>query len=284
MKKSAVKQKPKFNDGLPEILSPRDDKVFRIFFTKNPDAFKAMLASIVKLPDDDLGEIIFIDPHVYPDHADGKIGVLDIKIRVKSKKAIDVEMQKEKIAYLRERVVFYLSGMIREQSASGDDKYEKINRVISVIITNHAVIDEDDAHHHRFTLYDPEARYEFTDLMEVHIIELPKLPKTEDGSDLWNWMKFLTVETKEDLKMIAPKSPIFEKAANTLLEFSEDEIARDRIRRIKMAEADERIRLTEAKREGMEKGMEKGGNEILALLKKGMSVEEAEKTFFEKFT
>jgi hypothetical protein len=31
---------------------------------------------------------------------------------------------------------------------------------------------------------------------------------------------------------------------------------------------------------GMEKGIEKGGNEILALLKKGMSVAEAEKTFF----
>jgi predicted transposase/invertase (TIGR01784 family) len=126
---------------LPEILSPIDNKVFRMFFTKSPDVLKAMLASVIRLPEDDLrGEIVFSDPHVYPDHADGKIGVLDIKIRVKSKKSIDVEMQKEKIAYLRKRVVFYSSGMIREQSAAGDDEYEKINRVISVVITNHAVL------------------------------------------------------------------------------------------------------------------------------------------------
>jgi predicted transposase/invertase (TIGR01784 family) len=246
-----------------------------------------MLASVVKLPEDDLrGEIVFSDPHVYPDHADGKIGVLDIKIRVKSKKVIDVEMQKEKIAYLRERVVFYSSGTIREQSAAGDDEYEKINRVISVVITNHPVITEDNAHHHRFTLYDPETRLEFTDLIEIHIIELPKLPKTDDGSDLWKWMKFLTAETREDLKMIAQQSPILEKAANTLLAFSEDEIARDRIRRIKMAEADKRIQIMEAKREGREEGREEGRDEgreegrekerakIIKLIEEGRSAEE----------
>jgi hypothetical protein len=32
----------------------------------------------------------------------------------------------------------------------------------------------------------------------------------------------------------------------------------------------------------MEKGIGLGGEEVLALLKKGMSVEEAEKTFYEK--
>jgi hypothetical protein len=69
--------------------------------------------------------------------------------------------------------------------------------------------------------------------------------------------------------MIAQQSPILEKAAKTLLAFSEDEIARDRIRRIKMAEADKRIQIMEAKREGME--------EVFTLLKKGISVEEVEK-------
>jgi hypothetical protein len=69
--------------------------------------------------------------------------------------------------------------------------------------------------------------------------------------------------------MIAQQSPILEKAANTLLEFSEDEIARDRIRRIKMAEADKRIQIMEARKEGRE--------EVFTLLKKGISVEEVEK-------
>jgi hypothetical protein len=61
-----------------------------------------------------------------------------------------------------------------------------------------------------------------------------------------------------------------EKAANTLLAFSEDEIARDRIRRIKMAEADKRIQIMEAKREGMEKERAK----IIKLIEEGHSAEE----------
>jgi hypothetical protein len=73
--------------------------------------------------------------------------------------------------------------------------------------------------------------------------------------------------------MIAQQSPILEKAANTLLAFSEDEIARDRIRRIKMAEADKRIQIMEAKREGREEGMD----EIIKLIEKGLSVDEIKK-------
>jgi hypothetical protein len=77
--------------------------------------------------------------------------------------------------------------------------------------------------------------------------------------------------------MIAQQSPILEKAANTLLAFSEDEIARDRIRRIKMAEADKRIQIMEAKREGMEEGREEGMDEIIKLIEKGLSVDEIKK-------
>jgi predicted transposase/invertase (TIGR01784 family) len=266
------KQKSVPKKDRPEILSLKDDNAFRIFFAPRPDLLKYLLQSVIRLPNDDFDEIVIVDPHVYPDHPDWKYGVLDIKIRVRSKKVIDVEMQKEKITHLRERVVFYTSGMIREQAVSGDD-YENIKRVISVIITNHPVIAGDNAYHHRYTLYDPETRSEFTDLIEIHILELPKLPKTEDGSDLWNWMKFLTAKTKKELEMIAEKSPTLEKAAKSLLEFSEDEVARYRLERMRLAATDERLRREEAVAKGREEGMDK----IIELIEKGLSVDEIKK-------
>jgi predicted transposase/invertase (TIGR01784 family) len=271
-RKKMPKQKSATPKDRPEILSPKDDNVFRMFFAPRPDLLKSLLQSVIRLPDDEFEEIVVVDPHVYPDHPDWKYGVLDIKIRVRSKKILEVEMQKEKLTHLRERVVFYTSGMIREQAISGG-KYENIQRVISVIITNHPVIAGDDAYHHRYTLYDPETRSEFTDLIEIHILELPKLPKAEDGSDLWNWMKFLTAKTKKELEMIAEKSPTLEKAAKSLLEVSEDEVARYRLERMRLAANDERLRREEARAEGMEKGIEK----VFSLLKKGVSIEEAEK-------
>ena len=52
-------------------------------------------------------------------------------------------------------------------------------------------------------LYDPDNKVEFTDIIEVNTLELKKLPETEDGTELWNRLKFLSAERKEDLDMIA---------------------------------------------------------------------------------
>lgn len=241
----------RFNDGLPEILPPIYDIVFKLVFAKRPDLLKPLLKSVISLPDDDYGEIEIVDPNIYPEHVDEKLGVLDIKVVLKSKTVIDVEMQREKVACLRERVLFYCSGMVREQVVSGDD-YDSIKRVIGVTITNHVMIPEDGAYHHRYTLYDPETRSEFTDLLEVHILELPKLPLTDDGGELWWWMRFLTVRTKEELAMIAEKSPMLEKAAARLTEVSEDMHTRHRLESYRLYEMDQRVKARVAAREAEE--------------------------------
>jgi len=239
---------PRFNDGLPEILPPIYDIVFKLVFAKRPDLLKPLLKSVISLPDGDYGEIEIVDPNIYPEHIDEKLGVLDIKVVLKSKTVIDVEMQREKVACLRERVLFYCSGMLREQVVSGDD-YDSIKRVIGVTITNHVMIPEDGAYHHRYTLYDPETRSEFTDLLEVHILELPKLSLVDDGSELWWWMRFLTVRTKEELAMIAEKNPVLEKAAARLTEVSEDMHTRHRLESYRLYEMDQRVKARAAKRE-----------------------------------
>jgi len=241
---------PRFNDGLPEILPPIYDIVFKLVFAKRPDLLRPLLKSVISLPDGDYGEIEIVDPNIYPEHVDEKLGVLDIKVVLRSKTVIDVEMQKEKVACLRERVLFYCSGMLREQVVSGND-YDSIKRVIGVTITNHVMIPEDGAYHHRYTLYDPETRSEFTDLLEVHILELPKL-SLDDGSDLWWWMRFLTVRTKKELAMIAEKSPMLEKAAARLTEVSEDMHTRHRLESYRLYEMDQRVKARQAKREAEE--------------------------------
>ena len=278
------KTKSRFNDGLPEILSPMYDIVFKQIFATREDLLRPFLKSVIGLSDDELEGLVVIDPHLYPEHADGKLGVMDIKVLLKSSKVIDVEMQQKKITHLRERILSYISGMVREQIGSGDD-YECIKRVITITITGHPLIEGDDVYHHRYTLYDPETRSEFTDLIEVHILELPKLPKKDDGSDLWWWMKYIMVERKEQLKMIAEKGPIMAKAATRLLEISEDEHTRHRLESYRRFEMDNRVMLKEAKAEGREegwaKGIEKGMAEerekLIALIEKGVPLDEIKK-------
>lgn len=270
--KTTAKTKRRFNDKLPEILPPRHDIVFKLVFAMCPELLKQLLKSLLGLPAGDFGKVVVVDPHVYPDRADGKVGVLDIKVTLRSKKRVNVEMQSKKIAHLRERVLFYCSGMVKEQVVSGDD-YDKIKRVVSITITNHVVIPGDGEYHHRYTLYDPETRSEFTDLLEVHILELSKLPKRDDGSDVWKWMKFLTVNTKEELAMLAEKSPALKKAADRLSEVSENAQVRARLASIELYEMDQRVMMREAVEEGVQKGVAR----MFSLLEKGYSPVEAKK-------
>jgi predicted transposase/invertase (TIGR01784 family) len=58
--------------------------------------------------------------------------------------------------------------------------------------------------------------------LEVHILELPKLPQ-DDGSGLWDWLKFLNAKTEEELTMLAEKNPQVGKAVAKLMVLSEDE-------------------------------------------------------------
>jgi hypothetical protein len=111
----------------------------------------------------------------------------------------------------------------------------------------------------------------------VHVLELPKLPAEDDGSDLWAWMKFIDVEDRKELDMIAEKDPEIGKAAARLLEISQDAETRLRIEFERRWEADQRVERRAAVREGEEKGMEKGMKKIIGLLKKGVSLDEIER-------
>ncbi|MCL2052770.1 MAG: Rpn family recombination-promoting nuclease/putative transposase, partial [Lachnospiraceae bacterium] len=112
-----------------------------------------------------------------------------------------------------------------EQISSGRD-YEEIKKVISILIADYELIDNSPKYHHRFTLYDTENKVEFTDLIEINTLELEKLPQVEDGTMLWNWLKFLSSENEEDFEMVAEKNPQIKNAVERLAEISSDEETR----------------------------------------------------------
>jgi predicted transposase/invertase (TIGR01784 family) len=125
---------------------------------------------------------------------------------------------------MRNRLVFYDSSLIAGQIDTGNE-FKTLKRVISILITDYVLIPESPLYHHRFTLYDPRAAVEFTDLLEIRTLELPKLPEIPDVY-LWSWLRFFKAETKEELDMVAKTSPAIQKATAKVLKLSKDERAR----------------------------------------------------------
>ena len=83
---------------------------------------------------------------------------------------------------------------------------------------------EDDECYRRISFCDVKTGKEYTDLMEMHILELPKLPPEQKSeTDLMQWMRFLNGKRREDFEKMAKKNSCFEEAYKELDKLSADE-------------------------------------------------------------
>jgi len=189
------------------FLSPCNDLVFKLLFgdARNTGPLTDFLKATLDLPVEDFLDIVLVDPHLTGESVDDKRGILDVKAKTATGKMIDIEIQVTERPQMRERIVFYLSRMVAEQIGRGES-YRKIERSICILITDYVQIPENGCYHNRYRLYDPKSGSEFTDLMEVNTLELPKLPHNTDGTALWDWLKFLAARQEKELAG-CPKTP-----------------------------------------------------------------------------
>jgi predicted transposase/invertase (TIGR01784 family) len=209
------------------FLSPRNDAVFKMLFgdTQDTSLLTAFLESTLDLPPEEYAEVRVIDPHSLRDLPDDKQSVLDVKVRTTGGKRINIEIQIANQPDLRERIVFYLSRMVTEQLSQGEE-YQKIQRSICILITDHVLIHKNKVYHNCYRLRDAQTGSEFTKLLEIDTLELPKLPKEANGTALCDWLKFLDARKEEELTMLKERNPQVGKAVDRLLALSEDEAAR----------------------------------------------------------
>ncbi|MDR2819014.1 MAG: Rpn family recombination-promoting nuclease/putative transposase [Desulfovibrio sp.] len=241
--------KQKTTANLPP-LSPKDDFVFRKLFgdQNHIDMVVDFLKSFVKLPDKDYAEITIADPKMVPPTKDGKTCILDLKLRTRAGEIIHVEIQRDDTGEMRERMAVYGSYLLSAQLASGKP-YKSVKRVISVLITDFHLLDETTDYYTDFCLRNRDGSIVLTDVIEFHILELRKIPQSEDGKEVWRWLKFLSASTEEELTMLQQTYTELQKPVARLMEMSADEIVRhqkdawDRARRDEEA----RIRLAEAR-------------------------------------
>jgi predicted transposase/invertase (TIGR01784 family) len=241
------------------FLSPKSDLVFKLLFgdSKSIDILTDFLKSVLRLPVDEYDEVAIVDPHLLREYVGDKLGILDVKVKTKTMKTIDVEIQVLPYPELKSRIVYYSAKMITEQVGAGED-YSQIKQVISIIITDYTLIPENDRYHNCYTLYDPKTQSELTDIIEINTLELSKLPESEDGTNLWNWMKFLSAQKKEDLDMAANTNPQIQKAVVRLEELSNDERTRLLLESRQKLEFDIRMHKRHVENEARKKGQEEG--------------------------
>ena len=92
----------------------------------------------------------------------------------------------------RKRSLFYLSKMYVDRILYGED-YDVLEKCISINILDFKLFANKERFYFRFYNHDYMDCSIDIDDMEIHIIELPKLPEKleENSSDLLLWAKFI---------------------------------------------------------------------------------------------
>jgi predicted transposase/invertase (TIGR01784 family) len=208
------------------LLPVTSDFIFKLIFgdMRNVDILASFLIAVLNIPEQEYDRLAIVDPHVKKESKDDKYGILDVKVHTKSGMVIHVEIQVKPIPEMVSRTVYQQAKMITEQLSSGLN-WSHIKRTVSIIITDYDYIKGDSQYHRQFR-YRAEDGFEYTDLSEINVLDLSKLPTDEDNSELWWWMKFIKTDDGEVLDMIAERSPQMRKAVGVLKELSADERTR----------------------------------------------------------
>lgn len=118
-----------------KLLPRTNDLIFKTIFgdPKHQSILRGFLQSVLDIPKEEYEYLEIIDPHSRLNCINDKETILDIKLKTKSKKIIDIEMQVQTSSILKSRVIHYLANMLHEQLKIGDN-YDKLKRVISILI------------------------------------------------------------------------------------------------------------------------------------------------------
>jgi len=216
----------------------------------NKDVLRAFLRAHLEFDEgDELDDIELLNPFVLQEFRGDKFGILDVKVRTKRGRKIDVEIQVEFLPSLDKRELYYRSKLVTEQIGSGDD-YELIQPVITILILAENYFG-DGVYHHCFRNYDTVHDIPFStpDLTQTHVLELSKLNTLEKDSEEWAWGTLISTDDEEVLNMLAARDSNFEKAVSTIKQCSTDPALRARAESLELARMDEAVRRRHALRE-----------------------------------
>lgn len=246
--------------GVDDIIPPKIDFVFKELMFKEKIR-KGFLGAVLNIPPENIVKADIINTNLQKVHPDKKQGILDVRVVIrtinsdgvknKKDKEIDIEIQLAPISSWADRSVFYLSRMMAEQT-SVDKIYSNLKKCIGINILNFNYLKNENHFHNVFHIANDISHNIYTDIMEWHIIELPKLPSSEDGTSLYNWTKFINSENREELKQIADKDEYLREAYMELETISQDKAARVAYNSYLKAVMDENTMKEEAEIKGRE--------------------------------
>ena len=184
---------------------------------------RGFIAAVLGISPEEVVSTELKPTHLRVKHQKDKLGILDVHVILNGEIQIDMEIQVAQFLFWRERSLFYLSKMYSDVILAGEG-YQVLGKCIHVGILDFILFEEDEEYYSCFHLWEDKRRRIYSDKLEIHIVELPKLAEREyPETALLKWARFFNAEKKEEFEMVAKTDPHIQKAYDQLLYMSGNE-------------------------------------------------------------
>ena len=239
------------------IMLPTVDFCFKELMN-NEKVRQGFIAAVLGKNPAEIRRTTLIPTELLKDSPDDKLGILDVMVELEDGEKLNMEMQVPYFEFWPNRVLFYECKVYTGQIKKGES-YEVLKPCIHVSILDFIHFSQDNRCYRKITFCDVETGEQYTDLMELHILELKKLPEEDQNEEgVIRWMRFLSGKTRKEFEDMAEKDEYIEEAYNELKRLSLDEKKRLEYEARERALLDYNTQMRSAERRGEKRGFERG--------------------------
>ncbi|GHV35384.1 hypothetical protein FACS18949_13250 [Clostridia bacterium] len=226
----------------------KTDTLFKILFVQYPDLLKRLVAELLGIKVESIGQFDVINPDIPPEVIDDKFCRLDINMTVDDQR-VDIEIQVANEGDYPERSLFYWARDYSTALGAGHG-YSELPRTVIISIVDFKLFDCTEFHS-EFQSLEITRHTPLTDKMSLHYFELPKLPKSVDADNgLELWLALFNADTEEELKQIEDMEvPIMKQAIGAYRNITATDEFKEIERMRSLARHNEASALNHARRE-----------------------------------
>ena len=227
---------------------------------ENKAILQDLLEVILDIPHKEIEEIELLDKELKKDQLEDKTGILDVKVRLKNKTIINIEIQALWDDSFINRTLFYWAKIYIEEFKQGED-YSSLNKCITINIVGKG-FKLNNKIHSRYCLKDIETDEILTDILEIHFLNLEKAKELKNIDDpLVRWLLFIDSNSKEERAMLAANSPVL-KILNEKIDVLTLSPTERKLYESRMKLKSDIVSISNSQfNKGIEKGIEKGRKE-----------------------
>ena len=249
-----------FKGGRVMFIPPKSDVSIKELF-QNEMVLRHFISAVLAIRPEDIRTIRLKNTFLRRRYRKQKQGILDILAEMNDHSKINIELQVKHYAYWDRRQLFYLSKLYTEDMRIGED-YALLKKCVSISILDFNLTNRNE-YHHAYRLRDKHG-YEFSDMLEIHTLELKKkLKETAEMDELEEWIRFFQADCEEDLDMIKTKNPGILEAIKEVKEMSLSRRMRIRYEAHLKQVRDEKAWKTYERAEARKEGLAEGRSQII---------------------